>query len=603
MGTTQHTHGTQNIRAYSILQLLLGNIGVAGGGVNAMRGESNVQGSTDMGLLFHLLTGYLKSPAAADLNLETYNKNYTPTTRDPSSANWWSNTPKYVVSLLKAWWGERATASNGYCYDFLPKRSGNYSHIALFEAMYAGKIKGLFCFGQNPAVGGPNSNMERAALHKLDWLVAVDLFETETASFWKRPGIAPESVDTEVFLLPAAASMEKEGSVSNSGRLMQWRYRAISPPGNAKSDAWIIDSLIKRLKKAYAAGGAFPDPILQLQWDYGEGDEPDPHIIAREINGQFVKDTSFPDKNKTFKKGDQVPGFAFLTDDGSTTSGCWIYCGSYTNDGNMSTRRSREDAANKLGLYPNWAWAWPANRRILYNRASVNRQGEPFDPKRWVIRWNKEKKAWEGDVPDGAWAPNEKLPFIMRPEGVAGLFSSGVEDGPFPEHYEPVESPVRNLMNSVPFNPAIKVWNTAEVDNLGSADKFPIVATTYRVSEHWQAGAMTRNMPFLTELVPDLFIELGSDLARRKGISNGDRVRVASARGSIEAYALVTQRFEPFWVDDKLIDQVGIIWHFGYCGLAQGDSANVLTPHVGDANTMIPEYKAFLVDISRKEQA
>ncbi len=603
MGTTQHTHGTQNIRAYAILQLLLGNIGVAGGGVNAMRGESNVQGSTDAALLFHLLPGYLKSPAAADVDLATYIKNYTPTTNDPLSANWWGNTPKYIVSLLKAWYGDHAKPENGFCYDYIPKRSGNYSHIALFEAMYAGKLKGLFCFGQNPAVGGPNSNMERAALHKLEWMVGIDLFETETSIFWKRPGVNPADVDTEVFLLPAAASMEKEGSVSNSGRMLQWRYKAVEPPGEAKTDAWIVDKLMRQLKKLYASGGTFPEPILKITWNFGTEEEPNPHLAAKENNGFFLEDTAFPDKNKFFKKGDQVPGFAWLTDDGSTACGNWILCGSYTNDGNMMARRGREDAANKLGLYPKWAWAWPVNRRILYNRASVNKQGIPINPNRWVIRWDAEKKAWEGDVPDGPWPPGEKLPFIMRPEGVAGLFSSGVEEGPFPEHYEPVESPVRNLMNSVQFNPAVKVWNTPDVDNLGDPAQFPIVATTYRVSEHWQAGAMTRNMPWLVELMPDVFIEIGADLAKRKGISNGDRVQISSARGQMEAYALVTERFEPFWVDGRLIDEVGIIWHYGYAGLAKGDSANVLTPHVGDANTMIPEYKAFLVDVKRKEVA
>jgi formate dehydrogenase major subunit len=469
--------------------------------------------------------------------------------------------------------------------------------------MFAGKIKGLFCYGQNPAVGGPNSNMERAALHKLDWLVSVDLFETETSIFWKRPGVNPSDVDTEVFLLPAAASMEKEGSVSNSGRMVQWRYKAVEPPEMAKSDAWIVDRLIGQLKKLYASGGAFPDPILRVSWNYGSGEEPDPHMIAKENNGYFLKDTAFPDKNKFFKKGDQVPGFAWLTDDGSTACGNWILCGSYTNDGNMAARRSREDAPNKLGLFPKWAWCWPVNRRILYNRASVNMQGVPRDPNRWVIRWNEEKKAWEGDVPDGPWPPGEKLPFIMRPEGVAGLFSSGVEEGPFPEHYEPVESPVRNLMNRVQFNPAVKIWDTPDVDKLGTSDQFPIVATTYRVSEHWQAGSMTRNMPWLVELMPDVFVEIGTDLARRKGIKNGDRVLITSARGEIEVYALVTERFEPFWVAGRLVDEVGIIWHYGYAGLAQGDSANVLTPHVGDANTMIPEYKAFLVDVRKKEVA
>ncbi len=599
MGTTQHTHGTQNIRSYVILQLLLGNIGRAGGGINALRGESNVQGSTDMCLLFHIIPGYLKSPTIDNVNLKAYLDQWTPKTNDPMSANWWSNYPKYMVSLLKAFWGEKATNKNDFCYDYLPKRSGNYSHISLFEHMYAGNIKGLFCFGQNPAVGGPNVNMEREALHKLDWLVAVDLWDTETADFWQRPGVDPTSINTEVFMLPAAASVEKEGSITNSGRWMQWRYKAVDPPGEAKSDAWILDKLVRALKKEYNAGGVFPDPIRDLAWDYGH-EEPNPHIIAKEINGYFTEDISFPDKNKSFKKGDQVPSFAYLKDDGSTVSGNWLYCASYTNAGNMAARRSAEDAVNKIGLYPKWSWCWPVNRRIIYNRASVDPQGNPWDDKRWVIRWNKETKKWEGDVPDGGWAPGTKHPFIMRPEGLACVFSTSLADGPFPEHYEPLESPVENLMSPVQYNPAIKVWNTPEVDNIGTSDKYPIVATTYRVTEHWQAGCMTRNLPWLVELVPDSFVELSTDLAKRKGIKNGDRVVVTSARGKAGAYALVTDRFEPFTIDGRQVDEVGLTWHFGYTGLAKGDSANLLTPHVGDANTMIPEFKAFLCNIEKE---
>ena len=599
MGTTQHTHGTQNIRSYVILQLLLGNIGRAGGGINALRGESNVQGSTDMCLLFHIIPGYLKSPHIDNVNLKAYLEKWTPKTNDPMSANWWSNYPKYMVSLLKAFWGEKATKNNDFCYDYLPKRSGNYSHISLFEHMYAGNIKGLFCFGQNPAVGGPNVNMEREALHKLDWLVAIDLWDTETANFWQRPGVNSASINTEVFMLPAAGSVEKEGSISNSGRWMQWRYKAVDPPGEAKSDAWILDKLVRALKKEYEAGGVFPDPIRDLAWDYGD-EEPDPHIIAKEVNGYFTEDVSFPKKNKSFKKGDQVPSFAFLKDDGSTVSGNWLYCASYTNAGNMAARRGKKDAINKIGLFPEWSWCWPVNRRIIYNRASVDPQGKPWDDKRWVIRWNKETKKWEGDVPDGGWAPGTKHPFIMRPEGLACVFSASLADGPFPEHYEPVESPVDNLMSKTQVNPAIKIWNTPEVDKIGTSDKYPIVATTYRVSEHWQAGCMTRNLPWLVELVPDSFVELSTDLAKRKGIKNGDQVVVTSARGKAGAYALVTDRFEPFTIDGRQVDQVGLTWHFGYTGLAKGDSANLLTPHVGDANTMIPEFKAFLCDIEKE---
>jgi formate dehydrogenase major subunit len=602
MGTTQHSHATQNIHAYVILQLLLGNIGMAGGGVNAMRGESNVQGSTDMGLLFHSLPGYLQAPSAPLRTLAEYIDKYTPKSTDPLSANWWQNYPKYAISLLKAFWGTDATKENDFGFGYLPKATGDHSFMAMFEAMHAGTIKGLFCFGMNPAVGGPHSNKAREALAKLDWLVCVDLFETDTAVFWQRPGVDPSKINTEVFLLPAAASVEKEGSVVNSGRWAQWRYKAVDPPGDARSDTWILTRLITELKSAYAAGGAFPQPILHLTWDYGQQadprGEPDIHRVAREINGYYTEDREID--GKQYKAGDQVPGFSLLQADGSTACGCWLFCASYpgpTKDDNRMARRQRSDPAlDPLGLNPNWAWCWPVNRRILYNRASVDMTGQPWDPKRVLLRWNEATKKWEGDVPDGPWPPGTKLPFIMRPEGVGCLFATALADGPFPEHYEPVESPVRNLLSSVQYSPVCKVW---EPDKIGDAREFPIVATTYRVCEHWQAGAMSRNMPWLVELVPDVFVELSTDLARRKGIQNGDWVRVRSKRGELKARALVTNRFEPFSVSGKLVDQIGIPWHWGYAGLATGDSANVLTAHVGDPNTMIPEFKAFLCQVEK----
>jgi len=603
MGTTQHTHGTQNVRSYAMLQLLLGNIGIAGGGVNAMRGESNVQGSTDQGLLFHLLPGYLAVPAEADDGLAGYLERITPKATDRDSLNWWGNTPKYVVSLLKAWFGEHATAENDFAFDYLPKigagfQGGGYSHIALFQAMLAGEIKGAFCFGQNPAVGGPNSNMARAALDKLEWLVVADLFEHETASHWKRPGVDPSQIQTEVFLLPAAASVEKEGSIVNSGRWMQWRYRAIEPPGEAEPDMDILDGLARALKKAYAEGGEFAEPIQHLTWDYAaKGGHVDPHAIAKEINGSFLRDVD------AHAAGTQVPGFAALRDDGSTASGNWLYCGSYPESGNLAARRDPTDAENEIGLHPSWAWVWPMNRRILYNRASVDRKGQPFNPKKWVIRWNAEQKKWEGDVPDGGMPPGKAGPFIMLPGGVAQLFAPQLLDGPLPEHYEPAESPVRNLMSPQEVNPVVRFWQNSGFDKLGTAKDFPIVATTYRVSEHWQTGAMSRNMPWLVGLTPDAFIEIGTELARRKGIGDGDRVTVSSARGSVEVYALVTERLQPFWVDGRNVDLIGVPWHWGYAGLAPGDSANVLTANIGDPNTMIPEYKAFLCDVHKKGTA
>ncbi len=588
MGTTQHTVGTQNIRTYAMLQLLLGNMGMAGGGINALRGESNVQGSTDHAILFHILPGYLKTPRAENQSLEQYLETWTPKSNDPKSANWWQHTPKYMVSLLKAFWGDKANQGNQFQYEYLPKVGGNYSHISMFETMYEGTIKGLICMGQNPAVGGPNSRKERKALQKLDWLVAVDLWETETAAFWTDPQEDPKKIGTEVFMLPAAASMEKEGSITNSGRWSQWRYKAVDPPGDAKSDMWILDRLYKEIKRLYAGeGGAFPGPIVDLNWDYGQGEEPDVHLVAKEINGHDLK------------TGKLLASFGKLKDDGTTASGNWLYCASYTEDGNMAARRDPTDASNNIGLHPKWSWCWPVNRRIIYNRASCDLKGNPYAPHKPVIKWTGPDTKWAGDVPDGGWPPGEKHSFIMKPEGHARLFGFGLAEGPFPEHYEPLETPVKNLMSPVQNNPAIVIW-ASEMDEIGDADRFPIIATTYRVTEHWQAGQMTRNNPWLVELMPDMFVEMSKSLAQIKNIKNGDKARIITARGEITAYAVVTDRFKPFKLKGKTCEQIGLPWHYGYTGLATGGSANCLTPHVGDANTMIPEFKAFLCDVKKE---
>jgi len=602
MGITQSTHGSQNVRAIAMLQLLLGNIGIAGGGVNALRGESNVQGSTDYALLYHILPGYLKSPEYNNVDLKAYNEKWTPTTKDSKSANWWGNTPKYMTSLLKAWYGEHATAENDFCYDYLPKRMGNYSYVKILEKMGKGEIEGLVCMGMNPAVGGPDSNSAREALGKLKWLVTADLWETETSIFWTRPGVDPKTIDTEVFMLPAASSIEKEGSISNSGRWAQWRYQAIKPVGESKSDLEIIDQFVRRLKALYAQeGGALPEALTRLNWEYGHGHEPDVHLVAKEINGYFTKDVTIKEKDKVleFKKGDQVPGFKYLQADGSTVSGNWLYSGSYTQAGNQMARRDPVDPTG-LGMFPKWSWCWPVNRRILYNRASVDVNGVPFNPERKVIAWDSAEKKWKGDVPDGPWPPmaNDKegrYPFIMIPEGFGRLYAAVMKDGPFPEHYEPFESPAHNLLSPVQNNPVVQKPQNVTTDTA----KYPYVGTTYRVTEHWQAGAMTRSLPWLVELVPDMFVEISETLASQKGIKNGDTVTVTSERGKISARALVTARLKPFHVDGKEIEQVGMPWHFGYAGLATGDSGNVLTPTVGCANTGIPEYKAFLCNIEK----
>jgi formate dehydrogenase-N alpha subunit len=597
MGATQHTYGTQNVRSYALLQLLLGNIGVAGGGINALRGLHNVQGSTDMCLLFHILPGYLSTPVEADQTLADYLARVTPKSNDPNSVNWWKNYPKYIVSLLKAWWGEAATADNEFAFHYLPRNSGNYSWIPLFEAMYRGDIKGLLALGQNPAVGGPNANMERKAMENLDWLVVIDLWETETAGFWKRPGANSADIKTEVFLLPAASYVEREGSVTNSGRWVQWRHKAIDPIGNAKEDLWIINEIMHRVRDLYTTqGGTFPEPVVNLTWDYGDG-LPDVEQVAREISGTALVDLKDGDGNVIVPAGKQVKNFTQLRDDGSTAAGNWLY-GYYTEEGNLAQRRDPVDQSG-IGLYSNWAWDWPVNRRIIYNRASVHPvTGEPWDTEHPVIRWDAAAEKWVGDVPDGGTPPNTIHPFIMKPEGHGRIFGFGLADGPFPEHYEPWESVVQNILSPTQNNPIFKIW-ASEMDYKGEGDKYPVVATTYRVTEHMQAGAMTRNLPWLVEAMPELFVEMSQELASEKGIKNGDQVAVESARGTVAGVAVVTSRFRPFRVNGQVIHQVGVPWHWGYSGISTGDSANVLTPHVGDANTMIPEFKAFLCDVRK----
>jgi len=609
MGWTQHTVGVQYIRTMSIIQLLLGNMGVAGGGVNAMRGEANVQGSTDHCLLFHIWPGYLKNARTSNASLEAYLKKWTPTASDPMSANWWSNTPKYTVSFLKAMFGDAATPNNEFGYQWLPKIEDDqsYTWLDLFDAMYRGKFTGFFAWGQNPACSSANAGKTRQALSKLDWMVNVNLFENETGSFWKGPGVDPKKTKTEVFFLPCACSVEKEGSISNSGRWMQWRYQAAPPPGAAKGDGDIMVELFDRIRALYKkGGGAFPEPILNLKWDYTSAGRYDPHKVAKAINGYFLRDVTI--KDKTYKKGQLVPSFALLQADGSTASGNWLYCNSYTEEGNKAARRGANDASG-IGLYSEWAWCWPLNRRIIYNRASVDRQGNPWNKDRAVIRWTGGK--WEGDVPDGAWPPmltadgkpnpESKYPFIMQPEGHGHVFGPGLNDGPFPEHYEPLECPVeKNLMSSQLINPAIKQFST-DMDKRATCDpRFPFVGTTYRVTEHWQTGLMTRWQPWLLEAQPQQFCEMSEELAALKGIKNGDRVIVESARGRVEAVAIVTKRFRPLKVADQDVHQIGLPWCFGWITPKDGgDSSNLLTPAIGDANTKIPETKSFMVNLKK----
>ncbi len=625
MGWTQHTVGAQNIRTFCMIQLLLGNVGMAGGGINALRGESNVQGSTDHGLLYHILPGYLTSPQAAQTTREEYITAWMPTTKEPRSANWWSNYPKYITSYLKSMYGTAATADNDFGYAWLPKREGNtnYAWQPIFDALYRGEIRGLFAWGQNPACASANVNKVRQALAKLDWMVTVNIYPTETGDFWRGPGMDPTQIGTEVFQLPAAASVEKEGSIINSGRWAQWRYKAVDAPGVAMPDAEIMNEIYVELCHLYETeGGAFPDPLLNLKWDYFDGSESPARLIAKEINGYYLENFIEADGTEV-QAGSLVPSFAKLRDDGKTSSGCWVYCASYTAAdfaaGNKMARRIRETSG--IGGNPEWAWAWPLNRRIVYNRASVDLYGQPYDPARAVITWDAANSKWVGDVVDGNYPPLKnadgtdnpagRLPYIMEAEGIGRIFDIGkMAEGPFPEHYEPLESPLTTnpMGHGTRLNPTVFVPPAEELNAVAEpgSTQYPIIGTTYRVVEHWQTGVMTRWVPWLNELQPEMFVEMSEELAAEKGIANGDRVRVKNARcpEGIKAVAIVTKRFKPFTVMGKTIHEVGMPWCYGWLAPVRDatrvTSSNMLTPNVGDPNTRIPESKAFMVDVVKE---
>ncbi len=601
MGWTQHTIGVQNIRAMAIVQLLLGNLGMAGGGVNALRGESNVQGSTDQALLWHILPGYLGTPTNDLDSLEKYNATkaapHLEGAKDPMSAAWWQHYPKYMSSFIKAMY-PNVDVAKGYTY--LPKceKGTDYSWLTLFDVMDEGRFKGFFSWGQNPACGGANSNKTRRALGKLDWLVNVNIFDNETASFWKGPGMDSKKIKTECFFLPCAVFVEKEGSITNSGRWMQWRYQGPEPLGDSMPDGDIILKLAEKIKKLYAKDGKVPGPIQALgteTWKNEKGHF-DPHMVAKLINGYFTKDVEI--KGKQYKKGQQVPSFTALQADGSTASGNWLYCNSYTEEGNMSARRSLKQTPEqeKVGLYPNFSWCWPVNRRILYNRASVDEKGKPYAPEKPVIQWQGGK--WIGDVPDGGWAPGTKYAFIMKPGGHAHIFGPGRADGPLPEYYEPMESPIEaHPYSTRRTNPVVLKFTGEEFAN---NSKYPVVCTTYRVTEHWQTGVMTRHTPWLLEAEPQMFCEMSEDLAKEKGIANGDKVILENQRGSLWAIAIVTKRLRSYTIQGKKVHQVGIPWHFGWVYPKNGgDAANLLSPSVGDPNTGIPETKAFMVNVRK----
>jgi formate dehydrogenase major subunit len=609
LGWTQHTVGSQNIRAMAMIQLLLGNVGMSGGGVNALRGHSNIQGLTDLGILSELLPGYLTTPKEGDKDLETYLESRTLKPLRPGQMSYWQNYPKFFVSLMKTWWGDAATKENDFAFDYLPKLDKVYDILAVFDLMQQGKVNGYLCQGFNPLAAVSNKAKVTEGLSKLKFLVVIDPLITETSTFWKNYGdlnpVDPTKIQTEVFRLPSGCFAEEDGSLTNSGRWLQWHYKGAEPPGEGKVDLEIVAAIFDRIRALYAKeGGKFPDPILKLTWPHAIPSSPSPDEIAREYSGKALADVLDPkDKTKVLvKKGEQLTTFGQLQEDGSTTSGCWIYCGCYT-DKNLMARRDTADPSG-LGVTPGWAWSWPANRRVLYNRASCDPAGKPWDPRRALVKWDGAK--WVGaDVPDYKpdVAPEEGMsPFIMNPEGVGRLFAiDKMVEGPFPEHYEPFESPIAanplHKQEVAKTNPGARIY-AGDRKNLGTPEEYPYAATTYRLTEHFHYW--TKHTQIGATLQPEQFVEIGEALAKEKGIRPGDRVKVWSKRGQIFAKAVVTKRIQPMKVAGKVVHTVGIPIHWGFEGVAKpGYLANTLTPFVGDANVQTPEFKAFLVNVER----
>src|SRR3984957_6730598 len=604
LGWTQHSIGSQMIRTGAMVQLLLGNIGVAGGGMNALRGHSNIQGLTDLGLLSNQLPAYISLPRESEQDYAKYIGARTLKPLRPNQLSYWQNTPKFFVSFMKTWWGDAATEQNNWAYEYLPKLDKLYDMLQAYELMHQGKMNGYLAQGFNPLAAAPNKAKLTAAFSKLKFLVIMDPLATETSEFWRNYGelndVDSSSIKTEVFRLPTTCFAEENGALVNSARWLQWHWKAAPPPGEAQSDIWILAGLFHRLREMYRKyGGAFPDPLLNLTWDYINPVDPDPEEMAKEMNGRALTDLKDAKGQTLVKAGQQLGGFAQLRDDGSTMSGCWIFSGSFTEKGNQMARRDASDP-REAGIAPNWAWAWPANRRILYNRASADPAGKPWNPAKSVIEWNGSK--WVGlDVPDyTAAAPSENVgPFIMNNEGVGRLFAlDQMVEGPFPEHYEPFESPSENVLHpKVRNNPAARVYADDRA-NFGTSADFPYVGTTYRLTE--QFHFWTKHALINAILQPEEFVEIGEALAKEKGIEQAGWVRVSCKRGAMVCKAYVTKRIKPMTVDGKPTHVVGVPLHWGFTGLARkGYGANTLTPSVGDANTQKPEFKAFLVNIEK----
>lgn len=595
LGWTHHSKGAQNIRSMAMVQLLLGNIGVLGGGVNALRGHSNVQGATDMGLLCQSLPGYLKLPSEKDVDLKTYLHNYTPVSLRPGQTNYWQNYPKFFVSQMKSFWGDNATAENDFGYDWLPKWDKQYDFTKHLDMAFHGEVNGYIIQGVNAINSMPNRNKVLKALSNLKYMVVLDALATETATFWQNADgfneVNPAEIMTEVFRLPTTCFAEEEGSIVNSGRWMQWHWKGANPPGEAKPDAEILSGVLMAMRELYKQeGGKLPEPVHAMSWNYHNPYSPHAEEVARELNG------------KDLVTQHQLSSFSELKADGSTACGCWIYSGSWTEEGNLMARRDNHDPSGK-GVTPGWAFAWPANRRVLYNRASCDINGKPWDPKRTIVEWVDGK--WHGiDVGDFNMklTPQESAgPFIMQPEGVGRFFALKLlAEGPFPEHYEPMESPIGvNPLHKVTSNPAVRMLPGVK-ETLGSHKDFPYVATTYCVTEHFNFWSTHARLAAIS--MPETFVEMDEVLAAEKGIANGDWVTVSSKRGSIQTKAYVTKRLQPLKVNGQLVHTLGLPRHGSHNALTRKSySCNVLTTEVGDANTQVPEFKAFLVNITKAE--
>jgi formate dehydrogenase major subunit len=611
---TQHTNGPQIIGCCALLQLLLGNFGRPGAGIMALRGHASIQGSTDVPTLYHSIHGYLPAPTA--LKKHDTLSDYLMAETVPTG--YYANTPKFVVSYLKSMYGDAATRENDFGYAWHPKIIGDHSHLPMFVAMNAGKVKGMLCVGQNPATS-LNAKFERAALRKLEWLVVKDNWIHETANFWKTAPevtsgeVTPQGINTEVFFFPAAQVAETLGTFTNTQRLLQTHFKAAEAPGDCRTDVWFVYQLGKRLKKLYGDSQAPRDEgFKNLVFDYENDDaaerkrgEPDALKLLKEMNGYYTADP-----------GKHLPGFAALADDGSTTCASWIYSGVYpAPDKNLASSK-QPDPPGQPGAQLNWGYAWPANRRMLYNRASADPSGKPWSERKKWVWWDGAK--WTGyDVPDfaatkaptaaakpgsiGLDALSGTQPFIMKADGVGWLYvPTGLVDGPLPTQYEPAESPVHNPLYKQQASPVLKYWKDPENSLAAVGDpKFPYVMTTYRLTEHYLSGAMSRWLPWLSELQPELFVEISPELAQEKGIQNLDLVRVSSPRSHVRAKALVTRRLRPLQIDGRTIHHVGMPWHWGYEGLVTGDVVNELTALVGDPNVTIHEGKAFVCNIEK----